>query len=181
LWGTTIKKKVSTGRKLAFASADLFGGGSFNIINFLYPGFLALVVGINPFWSGFIILVSRVFDALIDPFIGWLSDQTQSRFGKRRVYLIFMSPLIVLGMFLVFYPYQFEDELARVGAVLVSYLALSPFNLRSWYHIPRYLEKFLPIISNGHRLTPIAVPSVSFPQFYVWSCQGLLSEALTRH
>jgi oligogalacturonide transporter len=117
-----VKKKVSLGRKLAFASADLFGGGSFNIINFLYPGFLALVVGINPFWSGFIILVSRVFDAIIDPFIGWLSDQTQSRFGKRRVYLIFVSPFIVLGMFLVFYPYQFEDELARVGAVLVSYL-----------------------------------------------------------
>jgi oligogalacturonide transporter len=117
-----MQEKVKLRRKLAFASADLFGGGSFNIINFLFPGFLALAVGINPFWSGFIILVARVFDAIIDPFIGWLSDQTQSRFGKRRIYLIVMSPFVVLGMFLVFYPYQFEDELARVGAVLVSYL-----------------------------------------------------------
>lgn len=117
-----MKEKVKLRRKLAFASADLFGGGSFNIINFLYPGFLALVVGINPFWAGFIILVSRVFDAVIDPFIGWLSDQTKSRFGKRRIYMVVMSPFVVLGMFLVFYPYQFDDELARVGAVLVSYL-----------------------------------------------------------
>ena len=117
-----MKEKVKLRRKLAFASADLFGGGSFNIINFLYPGFLALVVGINPFWSGLIILISRVFDAVIDPFIGWLSDQTKSRFGKRRIYMIVMSPFVVLGMFLVFYPYQFENELARVGAVLVSYL-----------------------------------------------------------
>ena len=118
-----MNEKATLRRKLAFASADLFGGGSFNILNFLYPGFLALAVGINPFWSGLIILVARVFDAIIDPFIGWLSDQTQSRFGKRRIYLIVMSPFVILGLFFVFYPYQFEDELARVGAVLVSYLA----------------------------------------------------------
>lgn len=62
-----MKKKHSLGQKLAFASADLFGGGSFNIINFLYPGFLALTVGISPFWSGLIMLISRVFDAVIDP------------------------------------------------------------------------------------------------------------------
>jgi oligogalacturonide transporter len=36
--------------------------------------------------------------------------------------MVVMSPFVVLGMFLVFYPYQFESELARVGAVLVSYL-----------------------------------------------------------
>ena len=109
-------------RKVAFASADLFGGGSFNIINFLYPGFLALVVGISPFWSSLIMLVARVFDAIIDPLIGWISDRTQSRFGKRRIYLIVVSPFIILGMFLVFYPYQFSNEMARVAAVLISYL-----------------------------------------------------------
>lgn len=117
-----MQNKNTLFRKLAFASADLFGGGSFNIINFLYPGFLALVVGINPFWSGFIILISRIFDAIIDPFIGWQSDRTKSRFGKRRIYLIAVSPLIVVGMFLLFYPFQFQEELARVGAVLISYL-----------------------------------------------------------
>ena len=116
------KEKRSLGKKLAFASADLFGGGSFNIINFLYPGFLALVVGINPFWSSFIILVARVFDAVIDPLIGWVSDRTQSRFGKRRIYLIIVSPFIVLGMFLLFFPFQFSNDGLRITAVLVSYL-----------------------------------------------------------
>lgn len=117
-----MKKKNQFLQKIAFASADLFGGGSFNIINFLYPGFLALTVGISPFWSSFIMLISRVFDAVIDPLIGWISDRTSSKFGKRRIYLIVVSPLIILGMYLVFYPYQFENEMARVGAVLVSYL-----------------------------------------------------------
>ncbi len=45
--GTEIKQsKVSLGNKLAFAFADIFGGGSFNIINFLFTPFLTLVVGI---------------------------------------------------------------------------------------------------------------------------------------
>lgn len=117
-----MKKTSQVMRKIAFASADLFGGGSFNIINFLYPGFLALVVGINPFWSSFIMLVARVFDAVIDPIIGWISDRTQSKFGKRRIYLIFVSPLIIVGMFLLFYPFQIADLTLRVIAVLLSYL-----------------------------------------------------------
>jgi oligogalacturonide transporter len=54
-------------------------------------------------------LISRVFDAVIDPLIGWISDRTSSKFGKRRIYLIVVSPLIILGMYLVFYPYQFEN------------------------------------------------------------------------
>lgn len=115
-------KKNNLLRKLAFASADLFGGGSFNIINFLYPGFLVLVVGIDPMWSGFIILVARIFDAIIDPIIGWLSDSTKSRFGKRRIYLIVCSPLIVIAMFLLFYPFNFSSMTLRIISVLLSYL-----------------------------------------------------------
>ncbi len=113
-------KKRDLFRKLAFASADIFGGGSFNIINFLYPGFLALTVGISPYWSGFIILVARIFDAIVDPLIGWLSDRTQSRFGKRRIYLIVCSPLIAGAMFLLFYPFNFPDMALRIIAVLLS-------------------------------------------------------------
>jgi Na+/melibiose symporter-like transporter len=44
-----IMAKQALKRKLAFASADIFGGGSFNIVNFLYPGFLAITVGISPY------------------------------------------------------------------------------------------------------------------------------------
>lgn len=129
-------KKNNLFKKLAFASADLFGGGSFNIINFLYPGFLALVVGIPAYWCGFIILVARIFDAVVDPIIGWLSDRTHSRFGKRRVYLIFCSPLIAGAMFLLFYPFNFPDMTLRIIAVLLSYLVFVA--VQSMIMIPYY-------------------------------------------
>ncbi|MDY0210539.1 MAG: MFS transporter [Acholeplasma sp.] len=123
-------------RKMAFASADIFGGGSFNIINFLYPGFLALTVGLNPYWIGVIMLVSRVWDAITDPIMGHLSDKTSSRFGKRRVYLIFASPLILLSFFLLFFPYQFSSLSLRIMLVLLSYLLFT--SIQTTVMIPYY-------------------------------------------
>jgi oligogalacturonide transporter len=116
-----IMKKNNFLRKIAFASADLFGGGSFNIINFLYTGYLAFL-SVDAFWAGFIIIIARVFDAVIDPIIGWLSDKTNSRFGKRRIYLIVCSPLIVIAMFLLWFPFNFSSTALNVIAIIFSYL-----------------------------------------------------------
>lgn len=115
--------KKNTRNKLSFAVGDFFGGGSFNIVNFLYPGFLALTVGLPPFWISFVIFIARFWDAISDPLMGRISDATSNkRFGKRRVYLVVSSPLIVLAMFFLFYPYSFESLTLRVLASLFSYL-----------------------------------------------------------
>lgn len=123
-------------KKLAFASADIFGGGSFNIINFLYPGFLALTVGINPFWISFIMLVARGWDAITDPLMGYISDHTKSRLGKRRIYLIISAPLVVVGMYFLFFPYSFSSEGLRVISVLLSYLVFT--TIQTSIMIPYY-------------------------------------------
>lgn len=109
-------------RKLAFASADIFGGGSFNIINFLYPGFLALTVGLSPYWIGLVMLIARIWDAVTDPLMGYISDRTKSKWGKRRIYLIFASPLVLVSMYLLFFPYNISNLGLRITAVLASYL-----------------------------------------------------------
>ncbi len=117
--------KNDLGKKLAFASADIFGGGSFNIINFLYPGFLAITVGISPYWIGVIVLLARVWDAITDPLMGHISDRTESRLGKRRLYLVIASPLVLLSMYLLFFPFSFSSTALRVVAVLLSYLVFT--------------------------------------------------------
>lgn len=50
-------KRLPFSRKLAFAVCDIFGGGSFNIINFLYPGFLAVTVGLSAYHIGLVMLI----------------------------------------------------------------------------------------------------------------------------
>lgn len=129
-------KEKQTSRKLAFATADIFGGGSFNIVNFLYPGFLALVVGISPFWIGAVMLIARFWDAFTDPIMGNLSDRTKSKVGKRRIYLIVASPFILISMYLLFFPYEIADEILRVIAVLLSYLLFT--TVQTTVMIPYY-------------------------------------------
>ena len=111
--------------KLAFASADIFGGGSFNIINFLYPFFLAVTVGIPAYAIGVIMLVARIWDAFTDPLMGYFSDRTQSKLGKRRIYLVIASPFILISMYFLFFPYGFSSLTLRVIVVLLSYLVFT--------------------------------------------------------
>lgn len=60
-------------------------------------------LGLTAAIAGIIITVTRLFDAGIDPFMGTLSDRTQSRWGRRRPYLLIggflcaLSPVILFG------------------------------------------------------------------------------------
>ncbi|NTV90342.1 MAG: MFS transporter, partial [Clostridiales bacterium] len=116
------KGKMSFGRKLAFAACDILGGGAFNIINFLYPVFLALTVGLSAYWISAIMLIARVWDAFFDLFFGQVTDGTKSRFGKRRIYMVAASPFVFFGMVAMFFPYSFDSMTLRAIAVFVSYI-----------------------------------------------------------
>ncbi|MDR2035316.1 MAG: MFS transporter, partial [Coriobacteriales bacterium] len=117
-----MSKKLSFGRMLTVAVGDFFGGGSFNIINFLYPGFLALAVGLPPYLAGLVMLVSRIFHAVIDPLVGFLSDKLRVRFGTRRGSLIISAPLSLLALFLMFFPFSNPDVMVRFFSVLATYI-----------------------------------------------------------
>ena len=51
------------------------------------PKFYTDVVGINVALLGYILFSVRIFDAVTDPLIGYLSDHTNTRFGRRRPYI----------------------------------------------------------------------------------------------
>ena len=115
-------KKLSLGRILAFSSADIFGGGSFNITNFLYPGYVAIAVGLPARTAGLIMMAVGLFDAVTDPIMGFLSDKMRVRFGTRRGGLLAVAPLIIISLFAAFYPYTTPDDTLRFWIVLMSYI-----------------------------------------------------------
>ncbi|MCL2003109.1 MAG: MFS transporter [Oscillospiraceae bacterium] len=116
------QKGLSMRRILAFGAGDIFGGGSFNIVNFLYPGYIVLAVGMPPYMAGIIMMIARIFDAVIDPPLGFISDKMRVRYGTRRRSMLICAPLIVLSMFLMFYPHGNPSMMIRFWAALISYL-----------------------------------------------------------
>jgi GPH family glycoside/pentoside/hexuronide:cation symporter len=53
---------------------------------------------------GVLLLIATFWDAVIDPFIGHWSDTLRSRWGRRRPFLMFASPFILLGAILIWIP-----------------------------------------------------------------------------
>lgn len=70
------------------------------------PKYYADVVGINLTVLGVVVLLSRVWDAVIDPAIGALSDRTVSRWGRRRPWMAGGAvPLALTFVLLVVIPH----------------------------------------------------------------------------
>ncbi|GAB4476611.1 MAG: MFS transporter [Anaerolineales bacterium] len=119
------REKLTFWQKLGYGVGDIFGGGSGTLINFFYLVFLTDVVRINPALAGTVILISKVYDSVTDPFEGVLSDRTRTRLGRRRPYLLAGIFFVFLSFFAMFYPIQVESQTARFAFVLSTYLFFS--------------------------------------------------------
>ena len=118
-------EKLSLRTKIGYGLGDIYGGGSGVVISFYYLIFLTDVVRISPILAGTVILISKIYDSITDPFEGILADRTRTKMGRRRPYLLIGIPLIFLSFFALFYPYNAASETARFTAVVASYLFFS--------------------------------------------------------
>lgn len=65
-------------------------------MGFFLNAFLLEVAGVEPSQAGTLLLVAKLVDAVADPFIGWASDRTRTRWGRRKVWIaVSMVPLSV--------------------------------------------------------------------------------------
>ena len=131
--------KVSLGNKLAFACGDIFGGGSFNIINFLFTPFLTLVVGIPMVWLAPILLFTKIWDGFIDPIIGRITDgTTPGKFGKRRKFMLIFAPFVLVFLVLLFFPWNMVTDSVLLKSIFVVIIYMMYATAQSFVLIPYY-------------------------------------------
>ncbi|MEW5867803.1 MAG: glycoside-pentoside-hexuronide (GPH):cation symporter [Chloroflexota bacterium] len=75
--------------KLLFSTGDLSTSIPLAIIMFFQLYFLTDVAGLRPDYAGWAVGASRIWDAINDPLFGLISDRIRSRWGRRRVLLLF--------------------------------------------------------------------------------------------
>lgn len=106
--------KYQTAQKdrVPFIQKAAFGAG--NLVNNLLPGslgvfmfFLLTAFGMDPFLAGLLGGLPRLYDALTDPIMGFISDNTNSRWGRRRPY-IFIGAIMSGVLFAVLW--QLDPE-----------------------------------------------------------------------
>ena len=89
------------------------------------------VLLIAPAVMGLIFSVSRIWDAISDPLVGYLSDRTSTSLGRRRTWILVSFVPIALGFYAVFAPPQglSVDALSwwMAAAVIGFYSAMTLF------------------------------------------------------
>ncbi len=118
-------EKLSWWAKIGYGLGDIYGGGSGVVISFYYLIFLTDVVRIAPALAGTVILISKIYDSITDPFEGILADRTRTALGRRRPYLLAGIPLVFLSFVALFYPFDMASETMRFAAAMLSYLFFS--------------------------------------------------------
>ncbi len=76
---------------------------SYPMTLFLHPHY-AGELGLGLAAISTVLLVSRMTDFVTDPLMGWISDHTRTRFGRRKPYLLIGLPVMMLGVWRLFMP-----------------------------------------------------------------------------
>lgn len=126
------KKGVSMGQKIAFGFGMLANQmfpaalGVFIIVLVQDLGFAAILWGIIQF-------VPRIFDAITDPIMGFISDNTKSKWGRRRQYVLIGALIMGLAYVAMWQLHKGDGVLYNfiffLSWSLVFYLGLTIFSV----------------------------------------------------
>ena len=117
-----MDQKLSLGFKFRYGLADLGFAVITSAMQFFLLFYYTDVAGINPALAGMALMVGKLtWDAVKDALIGYLSDRTRSRFGRRRVYMIFGALPMGIAMWILFSLPTGMSGAAAFIAVLLSF------------------------------------------------------------
>ena len=92
--------KVGLAEKSAYGFAGLGAGLVRNMISLYLLFYYSDIIGLSPAYMSLAIMIGNIWDAVTDPLMGFISDHTDSRMGRRRLYLFWGAfPLGLLVYF----------------------------------------------------------------------------------
>ena len=89
------------------------------------------VVGISPSMAGLIYGIGMLWDALTDPFMGYIAERTRTKWGVYRPYLLFGNLPLALSFILLFWVPPFEGSMLFFFLLFTNLLHRTCFTLVS--------------------------------------------------
>lgn len=116
-------QRLSIKEKLGYGSGSLGDSAAYSFIGTFLMFFLTTIAGMAPATAGIITAVGTVWNALLNPIMGYCSDKVRTKFGRRRpIILVFAIPLAFTILFL-FTNVQLPDGLKPIyyGVMLMLF------------------------------------------------------------
>jgi glycoside/pentoside/hexuronide:cation symporter, GPH family len=105
----TIDRSTKAEDKIHFSQLAAYGAGGiipialFNIAGILVGLMGNISLGLSAFWLGAILIIPRLWDALSDPIIGHISDNTRTRWGRRRPFLLLGGIAVAISFVVIWW------------------------------------------------------------------------------
>ncbi len=115
-------------KKLPFWLKILYGSGDWGLSSIgmmrsiFYALYLTDVVGIEPRLASIGALVGIVWDAINDPLIGMISDRMQTRWGRRRPFLLWFAFPFGLSFVILWSAPNWESQIALTIYVTIAFM-----------------------------------------------------------
>jgi GPH family glycoside/pentoside/hexuronide:cation symporter len=116
-----IYQRLSLKEKIGYGFGDAASSMFWKLFSMYLMFFYTDIFGIPAVVVGTMFLVTRIWDAAFDPFVGILSDRTETRWGKFRPFLLWMMvPFGICGVITFSTP-----DLAAGGKIIYAYITYS--------------------------------------------------------
>ncbi len=127
---TAPEDKIPLGQKVAFG-IGMLGNQMFPAALAIFMVVLVKGLGMSPLYWGLLFFLPRLVDAISDPVMGFISDNTRSRWGRRKPYIFIGSIITGLSYIAMWQVYPENSELYNFTYFLLTsivfYLGLTIF------------------------------------------------------
>ncbi len=115
---TDGSERLSFVEKVGYGLGDTASNLYWKTFEFLLVYFYTDVFGISAAAAGTMLLVTKVWDAVNDPLMGYIVDRTHTSWGKFRPYLVWMAIPFAIAGILTFY----TPDLDTNGKLIYAYV-----------------------------------------------------------
>ncbi|NIB43598.1 MFS transporter [Pseudomaricurvus alkylphenolicus] len=114
---------IGSKQLLLFALPAMVSAVMHGPITGIVPSLYAEEFGLDLTIIGTVLLIARLFDAITDPLIGYMSDRTRTPFGKRKPWIAVGSAMTVVAVYFLYTPGESASMAYFLGFSLLLYLA----------------------------------------------------------
>ena len=143
--------KLNFKTKFSYGLIGIGDAASYSFVGGFLLFFLITIAGINPGIAGTIAAIGAVWDTISSTFVGYISDGVNTRFGKRKPFLLISSFPLAIFMSLLFTAVE-ASGLARIAYYVVMLMLFWTFF--SLFFIP-YLAWGAELVRDYHERTVI--------------------------
>ncbi len=131
---TASKSKLPVKEKIAFGAGEFANRYGENGVNDIATPVYNIILGLNPATIGIVLMLMRIWDAITDPIMGWISDNWRGSFGRRKPFLLIGSVLMAIAYPLIWMASPDWTEQAK--SIYFVCFALIFFTTYTIYSVP---------------------------------------------